>query len=387
MKRAFSIFAILTIITLIAILTIGCRVTEPNTSVSTSLVPETKPAETPPPTAGPEVFVLDSDTVAIGTVGEGSLPIQQGRSIYRDWVFNVEEYVIRPLPEATLRIRILEEDIIPVKGVHLAEGQHLLVFLKKEGDHFIFAGGLMGAKFSVTDGKVQNAVMPSSVWALDDVIASINEVADTWAGETLTTERRIQIQNIALDDSSVKTFLTGKEYEVNIWPYLWDFVSGEIRYAVEIESPNQQSWETDLVVIVNAPREKVDRLTLIVNHYHPGFTETDKDEVQRIALADETVQETIGGRGYEVSQISPDYWVEVKDGITLFHISPMVTLFLHLSHEILYVFVDLDRKEVVKIFTESILSTNPLESSGINREFILTISIKDTQKRCCILGL
>lgn len=357
------------------------RIDSSGSQPETVLMPTPKPAETPPPAAGPEVFVLESNTVAIGTVGEGSSPIQQDRSVYRDWVFNVEEYVIRPLPEATFKIRILEEDIISVKGVHLREGEHLLVFLKKEGDHFIFAGGLLGAKFAVNNGRVQNAVMPSSVWALNDVVARIKATADTWSGETLTPERRIQVQSIALDDSSVKELLTGKEYEiVNVSPYLTGFVLGEARYAVEIESPNRQGWETHLVVVVNATREKVDRL--ILNVSSTGFMETDKDEAQRIALADKTIQEIIGNRGYEMFQISRDYWEEMKDGKTLFHIYPVVELFLYpRGSENLDVFVDLNRKEVVKIFTESNLSPTPLESSGTDRDFTLTISIPKTEYR------
>ena len=327
---------------------------------------------------------MDADTVAIGTVGQGSTPSVQDNSIYSYWDFNVEEYIIKPLPETTMRIRIWERDGgLPIKGVHLREGEHLLVFLKKQGDFFVFAGGMAEpSKFTVQDGSIQYSFYGGSPWeSLDSAISRINAVVDTWAGESLTSERRAQVVNIALDDPSIKEFLVGRQYEItSVSPYLVGFVPGEIRYVVNIQSPNQQQWEANLVVIVNVTKSRVDKNTLNVSS--TGFTEADMSETQRIALADKTVQETIGDRGYEVFLISIDYWQEVQDGKTLFHIFPVVELFLYpRGSENLYVFVDLDQKKVVKIFTESNLSQNPLESAGIDRDFTLTITIPKTEYR------
>jgi hypothetical protein len=348
-----------------------------------TLMPTPKPAEPLVSTAGPEVFIPESDTVAMGTVIEGLPPAQQGKSVFRDWIFNVDEYVIKPLSDTSLKIRILEQESgLSVKGVHLREGEHLLVFLKKADDHFVFAGGLIGAKFTIQDNSIRNATLGDSHWeSLDEAISRIKAAAETWSGEVLTPDRRAQIQGIALDDASVKEFLLGKESEViNVTPYLVESMPGEIRYAVEIQSPSQQRWETDLVVIVNATRKRVDNLILNVNSTE--FTEADKNETQRIALADKTVQEIIGNRGYEISSTSRDYWQEMQGEITLFHIFPVVELFLYpRGSENLYVFVDLDQQSVVKIFTESRLSQKPLESIGVDRDFTLTISIPKTEYR------
>jgi len=80
---------------------------------------------------------------------------------------------------------------MPRKGVHLVQGEYLLVFLKKQDDFFIFAGGIGDpGKFTVQDGKIHYSFYAGSPWEpLDTTITGIKAVTDTWAGEELTTER------------------------------------------------------------------------------------------------------------------------------------------------------------------------------------------------------
>lgn len=330
----------------------------------------------------PEYFVLDADTAAIGTVTKGSAPPWQDSSDYSYWRFNVEEYIIKPLSEKTLQIRIWESSWgRPIKGVHLRENEHLLLFLKWEGDSFVISGG-MGSpgKFTVEDGRIRYQFYGGSPWRpLDKTIARIKAVAETWAGESTTPEGQTQVVNIALEDSSLREFLLGREYEVFfVSPYLADFVSGQIRYLVHLKTPNQRRSEADLVIIVNATTKKVDRLR--VEAGQEGFTKEDKSEAFRIALADATVQKILETRGSLVFDIRKDSWHEEHDGKMLFYIFPVVELFLYpRGSENLEIFVDLNQKKVVKIFIKSLLSPKPLESSITKYDFDLTLRIPKTE--------
>jgi hypothetical protein len=65
--------------------------------------------QSPPTTLGgpyemPESLALSGDTIAVGTVSQGSTPTGQGNSIYSYWTFNVEEYVLQPLSDKIITI-------------------------------------------------------------------------------------------------------------------------------------------------------------------------------------------------------------------------------------------------------------------------------------------
>lgn len=279
---------------------------------------------TPPPSEEawipePEPFVPSADTAVIGRVVEGLPPIPEGNSIYRDWVVKVENYVVNPLPDASLKVRILEQSGgFPVKGVHLGEGEYLLLFLKRQDDHFTLLGGLMGAKYIIEDGKVRFGMYAFSPWKpLDEVIARVKAVAETWTGEKLTEERKAEVTGIALDDPGISKYLTGKGYEIgSVAPYHGEIVPGEIRYLVSISIPDQRRPESELAVVVNVTREKVDKT--FVNLYATELTETEKNQALQIALADRTVQGLIGDRGYKVANINKGSWQETHGERPLF---------------------------------------------------------------------
>jgi len=115
---------------------------------------------------------------------------------------------------------------MPVKGVHLREGEHLLLFLKTQDDHFTLLGGLMGAKYVIEDDKLRFSMYAFSPWEpLDETIATVKAVAKTWAGEELTEERRAEVIGIALGDPGIKDYLTGKDYEIgSVAPYRGEIV-------------------------------------------------------------------------------------------------------------------------------------------------------------------
>ena len=388
MKKPTILCAIALTALLIIISVAGCRqqpqpVTPP--PASTPLV-TAKPAAVSSEEdwiTKPEYFAPSADTIVIGQVTEGLPPIEKDNSIYRDWVFEVESYVVNPLPDTSLKVRIHEQSgMMPVKGVHLAEGEHLLLFLNAQDDHFTMLGGLMGAKYIIDDGRVRFGMYGYSPWEpLDEAIARIKAVAETWADEELTPEREAEIIGIALNYPGISEYLTGRNYETKVGPYTRGIEPGVIRYMVSIYLREKPEIRQDLRVVVNATQQKVEDIIFNVTEHE--LTEEEENQTLQMALADETVQEVIGGRGYKLApDIIRDGWQEIQEGEVSFYIFPKVELWLQPTiSDILEIYVDLKQKKVVKIFTESHLSPMPLQSSDTDRDFTLTIQIPKTDYR------
>jgi len=331
----------------------------------------------------PEYFAPNAETIVIGRVTEGLPPVEKDNSIYRDWVFQVESYVFNPLPETSLKVRIHEQSgMMPVKGVHLSEGEYLLLFLNKQDDHFTILGGLMGAKYIIEDGRVRYGMYGYSAWEpLDEAIARIKAVAETWADEELTPEREAEVIRIALNYPGISECLADKSYETKVGPYTRGIEPGVIRYMVSIYLREEPGINQDLRLVANATEQKVE--DIIFNVIEHGLTEEEKNQARQIALADKTVQEVIGGRGYKLERdIIRDGWQEIQEGKARFYIFPKVELWLQPTiSDILEIYVDLNQKKVVKIFTESQFSPMPLQSSASDRDFTLTINIPKTNYR------
>jgi hypothetical protein len=328
----------------------------------------------------PEYFVPNAETIVIGRVTEGLPPVEIDNAIYRDWVFEVESYVFNPLPETSLKVRIHEQTgMMPVKGVHLAEGEHLLLFLNKEEDHFIMLGGLMGAKYIIDDGRIRYGMYAYSPWEpLDEAVARIKAVAETWADEELTPEREAEIIGIAMNYPGVSEYLTDKSYETRVGPYTRGIEPGIIRYLVSFLIRGDTDISQELQLVVNATEPRVeDVIFTVLDH---SLTEEEENKTLQVALADETVKEVMGGRSYKESpSIIRDGWQETIEGKVYFHIFPKVELWLQPTiSDILEIYVDIDQEKVVKIFTESHLSPMPLRSSETDRDFTLTIEIPKT---------
>ena len=385
MKKLIVLSAIALTTLLIITSVAGCRqqpqpVTPPPTS--TPLV-TAKPAAVSSEEdwiTKPEYFAPNADTIAIGRVTEGLPPIEKDNSIYRDWVFEVESYVFNPLPEASLKVRILEQSgMMPVKGVHLAEGEHLLLFLNAQDDHFTMLGGLMGAKYIIDDGRVRFGMYGYSPWEpLDEAVARIKAVAETWADEELTPGREAEVIGIAMNYPGISEYLAGRNYETKVGPYTRGIEPSIIRYMVSMYLREKPEIRQDLRVVVNATQQKVE--DIIFNVIEHGLIEEEENQALQIALADETVQEVIGDRGYKVApDIIRDGWQETREGKVYFYIFPKVELWLQPTiSDIVEIYVDLNQKKVVKIFTESHLSPMPLQSSDTDRDFTLSIKIPKT---------
>ena len=129
-----------------------------------------------------------------------------------------------------------------------------------------------------------------------------------------------------------------------------------------------------MIIIVNMTTNKVDEIKLDVNSNE--LEEIEKNEVLQIALASESVQKVIDGRGYEVYLITMGSWQEVQDGKTMFHIFPSVELFLYpRGSENLKAFVDLEQKKVVRIEIDASIPLQSLERSAAENNFTLTLSL------------
>ncbi len=385
MKKPVVLYVIVLTVLLTITSVAGCQQPQPTVTPP----PESAPLVTVRPAAvsseedwinKPEYFAPNADTIVIGRVTEGLSPIEKDDSIYRDWLFEVESYVVNPVTDDSLKVRIWEQSgMMPVKGVHLAEGEHLLLFLNPEADYFTILGGLMGAKYIIEDGRVRFGMYSYSSWEpLDKAVARVKAVAETWADEGLTPEREAEVTGIALNYPGISEFLTGRDYETWVRPYARAIEPGIIRYLVSIFIPERSDDELEFVIVVNATQQKVDEITL--NVIDKRLTEEEQNQALEIALADETVQEVMGGRGYKVAyDIIRDGWQETREGKAYFYIFPQVELWLQPTiSDIVGIYVDLDQKKVVKIFTESRLSPMPLQGSDTDRDFTLTIEIPRT---------
>lgn len=369
---------------------------QPAPAASTDTPPITKPPlttpnpvllveniqNTPEPVYSPEPssFVPLSDAVVIGLVMPSPPQFQDGGNIYRDWTVKVENFIVNPLPQDSLKVRILEQaGRMPVKGVHLNQGEHLLMFLKAEGDHYIFVGGLMGAKYTIEGDNINYSLMGGSPReSLTAAIARIKTVADAWKNEKLTDQRKSQIVDIAVSDPGIKDFLAGKEYEIGqAGPSVSKDTLAQIRYNLSLFLPQQDHYDVELGVFVNLTQNKVDKI--LVNPGYTAYSDAVKNQIQQIALSDPAVKGLIGNRGYTISDASLDSWQDNIGGKTVINVLPKVDISLQPSvSNILHVFVDLKMQKAIKIINESYGSPSPLESGTCFQDFKLTVSIPKT---------
>ena len=151
---------------------------------------------TPPPIyTGPnpvETYIAQADVIVVGIVGKGEPEILVGRSFYRDWELEVEQYVTEPLPHDTLVVRTLTGATnsvgyrMPVKSPSLAQGQRVLLFLEKDWDDPPLAVDeftivdLFGGTFWIRDGRVSIRYLDESeeytTKELEEVIRRITDI-------------------------------------------------------------------------------------------------------------------------------------------------------------------------------------------------------------------
>jgi hypothetical protein len=289
-------------------------------------------------------------------------------------------YLVNQIPQESLKIRILEQSgIMPVKGVHLAVGEHLLLFLKTEDDHFTIVGGLLGAKFIIDGDQVYYGIIAESPREqLTDVISKIEIVAKTWGNEKLDDERRSQLVDLATNDPGIQAFLAGNSFEIGqILPLVIEAAPTEIHYMVSLNIPKNNQPDVQLAVTVNVTQKRVERIQ--VNLAYTDYAVEVKNQIQGIALSDPIVQGLIGKRGYKIGDISRDSWQDSIEGKSAINIYPRIEILLQPTvSNLLNVFVDLKSGQVVRIFNESYLSPVPLESSDLIHYFRLVVKIPKT---------
>ncbi|MEA2075117.1 MAG: hypothetical protein U9O85_05230 [Euryarchaeota archaeon] len=94
-----------------------------------------------------------------------------------------------------------------------------------------------------------------------------------------------------------------------------------------------------------------------------SLTENQKEEVLRTALADTEVLEMIGDKEYEIQDVRVEYWESSHKGKSSFHAYPAVSMNVNpdpkLQGIFAIVYVDLENREVIKIFTNPRKSLPP----------------------------
>ncbi len=172
----------------LALLLAAASCTQPSANISAS-------CPTPPPViTGPnalETFVAHADVIVVGAVSEGKAEILAGRSFYRDWELDVEQFVTEPLAYDNLTIRTFTAaldsagNVMPVKSPTLAQGQEVLLFLDKDwdepplADHEFTIVDLYGGTFWIRDGKVDIRYFDESEeYVSKDLDAVINRITD-----------------------------------------------------------------------------------------------------------------------------------------------------------------------------------------------------------------
>ena len=113
-----------------------------------------------------ETYMSQSDSIVVGTVGQGEPEMQAGRSFYRDWELDVEQYLTDVLPYDTIVVRTFTGatdaggNRMPVKMPMLAQGERVLLFLNKDWDtpplasHEFVMPDPLGGKFLIVDDEV-----------------------------------------------------------------------------------------------------------------------------------------------------------------------------------------------------------------------------------------
>ena len=135
--------------------------------------------------------MVQADVIVIGMVGQGEPEVLVGRSFYRDWELEVEQYLTEPLPHDTLVIRTFTGatdsggNRMPVKTPILAQEERGLLFLNKDWHDPPLASyeypipDTLGRKFLIRDEMVSVRYSDElEDYATKDLEEVINRIAD-----------------------------------------------------------------------------------------------------------------------------------------------------------------------------------------------------------------
>jgi len=170
-------------------------------------------------------------------------------------------------------------------------------------------------------------------------------------GQTLTEEERTKAIELAINDPEVKEWL-GKGYEIyEVVPFPTEYEGIRMCMVYILTNEQKPPWVPGITleVFVDWNQEKVYGFDFYLKL--ASLTETQKEEVMSIALADPAVLEMIEDKEYEIQGVRVDYWETFNEEKRSFHAYPAVRIKVDPDPGALptIIYVDLESKEVVKI--------------------------------------
>ena len=170
--------------------------------------------------------------------------------------------------------------------------------------------------------------------------------------QVLTEEEKSTAIDFAVNDPEVKEWL-GKGYEIyEVVPLV---ESGGMCMVYILTEEQKLPWVLGITigVPVDLTQEEAQGYSINYDLKLASLTDTQKEDVLRIALADPDVLEMIGDKEYEIQDVGVEYWESSSGGKCSFHAYPAVGINvnpdLRLPGIFAIVYVDLESEEVVKI--------------------------------------
>ncbi|MEA2075745.1 MAG: PKD domain-containing protein [Euryarchaeota archaeon] len=181
--------------------------------------------------------------------------------------------------------------------------------------------------------------------------------------QALTEEEKSKAIELAINDPEVKKWLE-KGYEIyEVVPLGEESSSMCMVYILTEEQKLPWVLGITIGVPVDLTQEEAQGYSINYDLKLASLTDTQKEDVLRIALANSDVLEMIGDKEYEIQDIGVEYWESSSGGKCSFHAYPAVSINinpdLRLPGIFAIVYVDLKSEEVVKIVTNPRKSLPP----------------------------
>ena len=183
--------------------------------------------------------------------------------------------------------------------------------------------------------------------------------------QTLTEEEKSEAIELAINDPEVKKWL-GERYEIyGVIPLSTENESSGMCMVYILTQKQKLPWVLGITlgVPVDLVRKESQGGCINFELELAPLAENQKEEVLRIALADPEVLEMIGDEEYEIQDVRVEYWESSHKGKSSFHAYPAVSMNVNpdpkLTGIFAIVYVDLENREVIKIFTNPRKSLPP----------------------------
>lgn len=183
--------------------------------------------------------------------------------------------------------------------------------------------------------------------------------------QALTEEEKSEAIELAINDPEVKKWLD-EGYEIyGVISLSAENESGGMCMVYVHTQKQKLPWVLGITlgVPVDLVRKEAQGGCINFELELASLTETQKEGVLRIALADPEVLEMIGDKEYEIQDVRVEYWESSHKGKSSFHAYPAVSMNVNpdpkLTGIFAIVYVDLESEEVIKIFTNPRKSLPP----------------------------